>query len=404
MIVDEASMLATTDLDAFTHGDLGRPERNCCWSVTPRRSVPSTPPAGCSPPSPDRLGRADPGHGAPVHRSLGTRRHHCGCGPGTRPSIDDYIAAGRVHDCPDDTAAYQAVLARYLDATDSGASGVDARPDPPRRRHPQHPRPHPRHQHRAASTDRSCIDGPIAVAGRGPAPRHPQQPQRSTVGERLPAQRRPVHRPRRRPRRPCTSRPSTAAGPRRSRRLRGRAHHATGGPPPSTPRKAPPSTTRSCSPDPASTANTSTSGSPAAGMPTMSSSPNPSATSITTAYRKPGCPGRPEQCLPTRSMPAASSKPPTPGYPSTSKSSRPRKPVPARPMVRRPTTGPVTAPTDRTTPAQHGTRPPLPRTHTRPRARPRPRPRPRTITTNYSTVRDQHESRRAGDMWVIFVK
>ncbi len=118
VIVDEASMLATTDLDALTHAT---------WEAGAKLLLVG---------DPAQIGAVDAAGGmlpalaqrldAPtldtVHRftaawerdaSLRLRR-------GDPTVIDDYIAAGRVHHCPNDTAAYQAVLDSYLDASMAG--------------------------------------------------------------------------------------------------------------------------------------------------------------------------------------------------------------------------------------------------------------------------------------------
>jgi conjugative relaxase-like TrwC/TraI family protein len=118
VIVDEASMLATADLDALTQ----------LTGAAGATLVPVGDPA--------QIGAVDAAGGmlpalaerlhAPTlqtvhrfrepwerHASLRLRR-------GDATVIDDYVAAGRVHDCPDDTAAYRAVLDSYIDASSAG--------------------------------------------------------------------------------------------------------------------------------------------------------------------------------------------------------------------------------------------------------------------------------------------
>ncbi len=118
VIVDEASMLATTDLDALTRAS---------WEAGAKLLLVG---------DPAQIGAVDAAGGmlpalarrldAPtldtVHRftEAWERRASLRLRAGDRTVIDDYIAAGRVHHCPDDTAAYQAVLDSYLDASTAG--------------------------------------------------------------------------------------------------------------------------------------------------------------------------------------------------------------------------------------------------------------------------------------------
>ncbi len=118
VLVDEASMLATTDLDALTRAS---------WEAGAKLQLVG---------DPAQIGAVDAAGGmlpalaerldAPtldtVHRftEAWERRASLRLRAGDRTVIDDYIVAGRVHHCPDETAACQAVLASYLDASAAG--------------------------------------------------------------------------------------------------------------------------------------------------------------------------------------------------------------------------------------------------------------------------------------------
>jgi conjugative relaxase-like TrwC/TraI family protein len=118
VIVDEASMLATRDLDALT--DAARAAGAKLNLVGDPAQIGVVDAAGGMLPAlAERL------H-APtletVHRfteawerraSLRLRRRDVNV-------VDDYVIAGRVHDCPDDTTAYQAVLDQYVEASTAG--------------------------------------------------------------------------------------------------------------------------------------------------------------------------------------------------------------------------------------------------------------------------------------------
>jgi len=118
MLVDEASMLATTDLDRLTQAT-GAAGVKLLLVGDPAQIGAVDAAGGMLPVLAHRL---DAPTLDTVHRfteawerdaSLRLRR-------GDPTVIDDYIAAGRVRHCPDESAAYQAVLASYLDASTAG--------------------------------------------------------------------------------------------------------------------------------------------------------------------------------------------------------------------------------------------------------------------------------------------
>jgi conjugative relaxase-like TrwC/TraI family protein len=118
VIVDEASMLATGDLHSLTQAT---------WAAGAKLLLVG---------DPAQIGAVDAAGGmlpalaerlsAPtletVHRFTEPWERHASLRlrQGDPTAIDDYVTAGRVHDCPDDTTAYQSVIDAYLDATGAG--------------------------------------------------------------------------------------------------------------------------------------------------------------------------------------------------------------------------------------------------------------------------------------------
>jgi conjugative relaxase-like TrwC/TraI family protein len=122
VVVDEASMLATGDLHALTQ---------LTWAAGAKLVLVGDPAqigavdaaGGMLPALAERLG-------APtletVHRFTEPWERHASLRlrQGDPTVINEYQTAGRVHDCPDDTTAYQSVLTAYLDATEAGRQAL----------------------------------------------------------------------------------------------------------------------------------------------------------------------------------------------------------------------------------------------------------------------------------------
>jgi hypothetical protein len=118
MIIDEASMLPTADLHALAQLTSGAAAK--LFLVGDPAQIGAVDAAGGMLPA--LAERLDAPTLETVHRFTETwerdaslRLRH-----GDTSVIEDYRAAGRVHDCPDESAAYRAVLEQYVDAATTG--------------------------------------------------------------------------------------------------------------------------------------------------------------------------------------------------------------------------------------------------------------------------------------------
>lgn len=120
MIVDEASMLPTRDLDSLTRLT-SQAGAKLLLVGDPAQIGAVDAASGMLPALADRLGA--PSLEA-VHRFTEPWERHASLQlrRGDPAVIDTYTGAGRIHDCPDETVAFDAVLKHYQRARDGGAA------------------------------------------------------------------------------------------------------------------------------------------------------------------------------------------------------------------------------------------------------------------------------------------